>query len=61
MKKYLEQGNPASEKKSYDWGRQNTSQGNPRAGFPMEITIAAAQRSCVLAINILEEEAENAG
>lgn len=40
MKKYLEQGNPASEKKSYNWERQKNSQCNHNAGFSMEITVA---------------------
>lgn len=53
MKKYLEQGNPASEKKSYNWERQNTSQCNHSAGFPTEITIADAQSSCVPSTNVL--------
>lgn len=53
MKKYLEQGNPASEKKSYNWERQKTSQCNHNAGFPMEITIADAQSSCVPSTNVL--------
>lgn len=51
MKKYLEQGNPASEK-SYNWERQKNSRCNHNAGFPMEITIVDAQSSCIPSINI---------